>query len=113
FGHSMGAGIAFELTHALFRRGKHLPKALIVSSAKAPALRKPLPEPSDAELLAQVERLGGTTTNDPDWMKLVFPALRADTRLYRGYLPSAREPLPIPIFAYCGDSDPNLSFSEM
>jgi surfactin synthase thioesterase subunit/glycosyltransferase involved in cell wall biosynthesis len=113
FGHSMGAGIAFELTHALLRKGRRLPAALIVSAAKAPSLRKPLPEPSDGELLAQVEQLGDASTNDPDWMKLVFPALRADTRFYREYQPAVRDPLPAPIFAYCGDSDPNLSISEM
>jgi surfactin synthase thioesterase subunit/glycosyltransferase involved in cell wall biosynthesis len=116
FGHSMGAGIAFELTHALLRRGRRLPTALIVSSATAPALRRALPEPSDGELLAQLERLGGAPTgaaNNPDWMKLVFPALRADTRLYRTYRAPARGPLPVPIYAYCGDSDPNLKPADM
>ncbi len=79
-------------------------------------MRKPLPEPSDAELLAQLERLGGAppgAANDADWMKLVFPALRADTRLYRTYQPGPHPPLTVPIFAYCGDSDPNLSVEEM
>ena len=116
FGHSMGAGIAFELAHALWKRGRRLPSGLIVSSAKAPSLRTPLPEPTDAELLAQLERLGGApagAAHDPDWLKMVFPALRADTRLYRTYLPASREPLPAPIFAYCGDSDPNLSIDDM
>jgi surfactin synthase thioesterase subunit/glycosyltransferase involved in cell wall biosynthesis len=116
FGHSMGAGIAFELTHALMRKGRRLPGALIVSSAKAPALRQALPEPTDAELLAQIGKLGGVPEGaalDADWMKLVFPALRADTRLYRSYLPLKREPLPVPLFAYCGDADPNLKPDEM
>ncbi len=31
FGHSMGAGVAFELTRELRRRGKPHPEALIVS----------------------------------------------------------------------------------
>jgi surfactin synthase thioesterase subunit len=116
FGHSMGAGIAFELTHALSRKGRRLPDALVVSSAKAPALRQPLPDPSDAELVEQLEKLGGApvgAAKDPDWMSLVFPALRADMRLYRRYLPAKRDPLPLPIFAYCGDADPNLLPSEM
>jgi surfactin synthase thioesterase subunit/glycosyltransferase involved in cell wall biosynthesis len=112
FGHSMGAGIAFELVHALWRKGRRLPSALIVSSAKAPELRRPLPDPTDDELLAQVERLGGARV-DADWMKHAFPALRADTRLYRSYLPEKREPLPVPIFGYCGDADPGLTPAEM
>lgn len=110
FGHSMGAGIAFELTHALWRKGRRLPETLIVSSAKAPALRRPLPEPTDEELFVQLEKLGGAPA---DALKVVFPALRADTRLYRQYQPGKREPLPVPLFAYCGDSDPNLSPAEM
>ena len=116
FGHSMGAGIAFELTHSLLLRGRKLPAALIVSSAKAPAIRTPVPEPSDTELIAQLKKLGGApegATEDLDWMRLVFPALRADTRLYRRWQPKARNPLPVPIFAYCGDSDPNLSADNM
>jgi surfactin synthase thioesterase subunit/glycosyltransferase involved in cell wall biosynthesis len=116
FGHSMGAGVAFELTRALHKAGRRLPAALIVSSAKAPSLREPLPEPTDAELIAQLERLGGApagAAQDSEWMRVVFPALRADTRLYRGYLPVETGPLPVPIFGYCGDSDPNLSPAEM
>jgi surfactin synthase thioesterase subunit/glycosyltransferase involved in cell wall biosynthesis len=116
FGHSMGAGIAFELAHALRRRGKRLPSALIVSSAKAPSLRISLPEPSDSELIAQVERLGGAPPGaawNPDWMQWVFPALRADTDLYRRYRPEKHKPLDIPIFAYYGDADPNLRPEDM
>jgi surfactin synthase thioesterase subunit/glycosyltransferase involved in cell wall biosynthesis len=116
FGHSMGAGIAFELTHALRRAGKRLPGALIVSSAKAPRLRTALPDPDDSELLAQVERLGGAPAGaaaDPDWMRVVFPALRADTRLYRRYQPGPRSKLEVPIYAYCGDADPTLHADEM
>jgi surfactin synthase thioesterase subunit/glycosyltransferase involved in cell wall biosynthesis len=116
FGHSMGAGIAFELTHALRRAGKRLPSALIVSSAKAPRLRTVLPDPEDSELLAQIERLGGAPAGaaaDPVWMRVVFPALRADTQLYRRYQPGAHPKLDIPIYAYCGDDDPNLRPEEM
>jgi len=39
-GHSMGAGIAWELTRELRRRGLPLPRALVVSSARAPLLRR-------------------------------------------------------------------------
>jgi surfactin synthase thioesterase subunit/glycosyltransferase involved in cell wall biosynthesis len=116
FGHSMGAGIAFELTHALLRRGRRLPAALIVSSAMAPSLRRPSLDPSDAELLAQLERLGGApagAVEDADWMKLVFPSLRVDASLYRQYQAAHRDRLPVPIFAYCGDSDPNLKPGDM
>lgn len=39
-GHSMGAGLAFEVTRELRRRGMPLPERLVLSSAHAPATRK-------------------------------------------------------------------------
>ncbi len=105
FGHSMGAGVAFELARELRRRGKPLPQALIVSGARAPQLRKgwtPPPEPSDSELL---ERLHG----NPEALRLALPALRADIRLYSNYAYSQEAPLPVPITAFAGLSDANVT----
>ncbi len=116
FGHSMGAGIAFELAHSLIQSGRRTPSALIVSATKAPRLREVIAEPTEDELIGQLERLGGLpagTARNRDWMQHVFPALRADTQLYRQYAPTRRDPLDIPIFAYCGDADPNISIADM
>jgi surfactin synthase thioesterase subunit/glycosyltransferase involved in cell wall biosynthesis len=108
FGHSMGAGIAFELTRWLRRHGKPLPKMLIVSAARAPQYRlnlTPPPEPTDDELIEQLRTLEGI----PDEMlRLALPLLRADTRLYRNYVYTPEDPLPVPIVAYGGASDPNV-----
>jgi surfactin synthase thioesterase subunit/glycosyltransferase involved in cell wall biosynthesis len=103
FGHSMGAGIAFELTRVL----EHPPRALIVSAARGPQYREdlqPRPDPSDEELLAQLTALGG----DRESLALALPLLRADTRLYRNYRFAPGPPLAIPIAAYGGADDPNV-----
>lgn len=113
FGHSMGAGIAFELTRALRRSGSTLPRALVVSGAKPPQFRlnqKVRPDPPDEELAEQIRALGGVAE---DLISLALPVLRADTKLYRNYRYEDEPPLPVPLIAYCGVSDPNVSIAEM
>lgn len=114
FGHSMGAGVAFELTRSLRRAGAVLPKALIVSGARAPQYRtglEPNPELSDEQLIAELARLGGMPCeilNNREAFELALLPLRADTLLYRNYRYLPEPPLAIPIFAYGGASDPNV-----
>ncbi|MDQ6678272.1 MAG: thioesterase domain-containing protein, partial [Acidobacteriota bacterium] len=109
FGHSMGAGIAFELARELRRSGGPMPVKLIVSGARAPQYRvnrQPGPEPDDERLIGEIRALQGL----PDeLLPLALPVLRADTRLYRNYTYQPEQPLAIPIFAYGGTEDPNVS----
>lgn len=110
FGHSMGAGIAFEVTRWLRARNHSLPDTLIVSGARAPQFRlgwQPGPDPSDSELIDELRRLGGLPA-DPDLLKIVLPVLRADTNLYRRYVYQPEEPLSLPVIAYGGADDPNV-----
>ncbi|MGE5487949.1 MAG: alpha/beta fold hydrolase [bacterium] len=114
FGHSMGAGVAFELARWLRRKGLPLPVALVVSGARAPRFRaKPLeaPEPSDAEFIEEIRRRDGMPAevlNDPELMRLILPALKADTILYRNWVCAKEEPLACPIRAYGGAADANV-----
>ena len=113
FGHSMGAGLAFELVRMLRRTGGTLPRALVVSGAKPPQYRLnrvPQPDPTDEELAAQIQALGSVSD---DLLQLALPVLRSDTRLYRNYRYNEEPPLSIPIFAYCGALDPNVSPERM
>jgi surfactin synthase thioesterase subunit/glycosyltransferase involved in cell wall biosynthesis len=111
FGHSMGSGIAFELARSLRRIGAPLPRVLIVSSARAPQDRTSRKrEPSDAELTEELAGLGELT---PQAIDLILPILRADTRLYRNYVYQPEPPLGIPIVAYGGASDPNLTAEQL
>ena len=118
YGHSMGAAIAFELARALRRAGQPLPRGLFVSAARAPQSRlghQPQADPDDASLLEQLRRLEGVPAEvlaNAAVMRLLLPALRADTRLYRNYIYLPEEPLAIPIYAYGGDADPNVSRAQ-
>lgn len=93
FGHSMGAGIAFELARI------SAPQALIVSAARAPHYRGdgfiPGPDPTDEELRQLL----------PDVPEAVLPTLRADTRLYRRYRYKPGPKLTVPLHAFGGDDD--------
>lgn len=115
FGHSMGAGIAFELTRALRRAGLPLPRSLHVSGARAPIYRlnhTPPPEPSLRDFIEELRRLEGfppSVLNNPELLKLALPALLADARLYRHYRYSPEAPLELPLYVYGGDADPNIT----
>lgn len=115
FGHSMGAGVAFELARRLRGSGNAMPVRLLVSGARAPQCRlnrTPPPEPGEAELLEQLRRLEGIpreALEDEHVMRLLLPALRADTSLYRTYTYREEPPLACPISAFGGESDPGVA----
>jgi Predicted thioesterase involved in non-ribosomal peptide biosynthesis len=119
FGHSMGGVVAFELCRELRRRERPLPRTLIAASARAPRFRRghiPQPDPTDAELIADLARLEGTppeVLNNPDLLRVLLPALRADTILYRNYVYTEEPPLPIAIHACGGLSDPNVTAAHL
>jgi surfactin synthase thioesterase subunit/glycosyltransferase involved in cell wall biosynthesis len=114
FGHSMGAGIAFELARELQRRSLPAPAGLFVSSARAPRFRigiEPQPDPEDRTLLQDIRRRGGLSEevlSRPELLQAILPALRADTRLYRNYRYEPGEPLSIPVFIYSAEEDSDL-----
>jgi surfactin synthase thioesterase subunit/glycosyltransferase involved in cell wall biosynthesis len=119
FGHSMGAGIAFELARALRREGQPLPLRLFVSSARSPVLRReppPGPPLSREELLTEIERLEGfprEVLDNPKLLELALPALEADARLYREYVSPPEAPLNIPIHVFSGTLEPNLREDDL
>jgi surfactin synthase thioesterase subunit/glycosyltransferase involved in cell wall biosynthesis len=114
YGHSMGAAIAFELTRLLRKENRPLPAALYVSGARAPRFRLghvPPAEPTEEEFLRDLDRLEGIppeVRQNRDLLRVVLPALQADTALYRGYVYREEPPLDCPIFAYGGAEDPNV-----
>jgi len=119
FGHSMGAGIAFELARALRRAGLPLPQSLHVSGARAPQFRLnhvPPPEPTLRDFIEELRRLEGfppSVLNQPELLKLALPALLADARLYRTYVYTPEPPLDVPVYAYGGDADPNVTAAHL
>lgn len=113
FGHSMGAGIAFELAKELRRQRKPLPESLIVSGARAPQYRtEAVPTVSDEDLIERFHHLGGFLNNGENQQELIqqiLPTLKADTELYRKYIYTPDRPLDLPIIAYAGAEDINVS----
>lgn len=119
FGHSMGALISFELTRQLQRQGGPMPVQLFLSGHRAPQLPKEddpifhLPEP---EFVEELRRLNGTpdqVLQNEELMKLMIPILRADFELCDTYQYTQVAPLPVPITAYGGLQDVEVSRDQL
>jgi surfactin synthase thioesterase subunit len=88
---------------------------LFVSAARAPQFRlghQPQPDPDDATLIQELQGLESVPAevlDNPELMRLMMPTVRADTRLYRNYVYRPEQPLSIPIYAFGGIMDPNVS----
>jgi medium-chain acyl-[acyl-carrier-protein] hydrolase len=119
FGHSMGAVVAFELARELRRRERSLPVILIASGARAPQFRRhhvPPPPPTRESLIEDLRRLGGISPaviDHPAFDRTILPALEADVVLYRNYIYTEDAPLPIPIRAYGGLDDANVTRTHL
>lgn len=111
FGHSLGGLIAFELAQTLRARGLDSPLCLFVSGCRAPRLGlsgNTLHDAPEDELLAELERLGGTpgeALHNRELMSLMLPTLRADFSLWETYHCAHRQPLECPIVAFGGLRD--------
>jgi surfactin synthase thioesterase subunit/glycosyltransferase involved in cell wall biosynthesis len=111
FGHSMGAVVAFELARWLRRHGHALPRALLISAARAPQFRRgwsPPPDPDDEHLIEEMhwaEEVPRQMLSDSEFRRAILPALRADAAIYRRYIYDEEPPLDCPIRAYGGAAD--------
>ncbi|NHC44332.1 thioesterase II family protein [Motilibacter aurantiacus] len=88
FGHSLGAYVAYEVA----RRLPVSPVALVVSGADGPQARVPAARRrttlSDAELVDELRRLGGTPAvvlDNEELLELLMPTIRADFELVDSY----------------------------
>ncbi|GAA4617084.1 thioesterase II family protein [Saccharopolyspora hordei] len=111
FGHSGGALLAFELARALHRRGGPQPLHLLLSGQAAPdepPVAEPIHELPDAEFLAALGALGGTprsVADDPELMRVLLPALRADFTLGERYRYEPGPPLEAAMTVFGGHDD--------
>ncbi|AZM51514.1 thioesterase [Streptomyces sp. WAC 01529] len=116
FGHSLGAVLAYELTHLLSKRDVHVER-LVVSGSPGPWTQRErraagLP---DEEFLARVEEFAGfrhPALDHPEMRELILPVLQADCEMHENYLPSTDEPVSVPICSLRGDSDGLVTADE-
>lgn len=110
FGHSMGALVAYELTHALCAAGRP-PVHLIVSGQQAAHRRAPREDVHtlpDDELIERLTELAGTPREVlayPEMLEYLLPIMRADFRLCETYEHVPRPPFDVPITVMAGDDD--------
>ena len=118
FGHSMGASLAFELAGLLEQQADIEPAVLFASGRQAPSR----PDSNDVhlrgdeELIAEMQRLGGTDARilaNPEMREIVLPSLRGDFRAAETYRPTRTEVLSCPISALMGDADPRAREPEV
>lgn len=117
FGHSLGALVAFELTHAVLERGGPPPVHLVVSGCAAPQSLTPDAERvTDEEVLGLMRSLGGTPEAflaDPRVARLLLPRVRSDLVIRNSFRYRPRPPLDVPVTALAADADPRASVAEV
>jgi surfactin synthase thioesterase subunit len=118
FGHSLGAVLAFELAREFLLRPRLDVVRLIVSGSPGPWNQRTdratgLP---DEEFVRRVEEFAGYAHEalaNPYMREVILPAMRADVEMHESYVPSADEPLPVPITAVRGLDDALVSRGQI
>ncbi len=117
YGHSMGALVGFEMARQAAITAMPMPTRLFVGGSRPPSnpnRHPPLRNATDADILAEVHRLGGTpqaVLESQELMALALPMLRADFSVHETY---RREGIiDTPITAFCGTADADVTASEM
>lgn len=120
FGHSMGAVLASEVARRLMELSRPVPRHLIVSGRRPPSRpdrHAPIGELPDAAFVAEIGRrydgIPREILANPDVLALLLPSLRADIAALEKFQPGLRPPLPIPVSAFGGDSDPMTPLADI
>lgn len=119
FGHSMGALIAFELTRKLRRENGPMPRRLFLASSSAPQIAKrhpqiyALPEREFVEALQHRSNIPAQALQHSELMQLLLPTLRADFALCDTYEYLPEEPLHLPIHAFGGLEDQDVTKDDL
>jgi medium-chain acyl-[acyl-carrier-protein] hydrolase len=111
YGHSNGGLMAFELARTLRRTAGPMPRHIFVGGRPAPQVRVDEEEihslPHD-QFVAALRRYAGTPEEilqNAEIMELIMPLLRADFALGETYAYADEPPLDVPITAYHGVRD--------
>ncbi|MFB7476823.1 thioesterase II family protein [Kitasatospora sp. NPDC056184] len=118
FGHSMGAGVVYEVALELERRHGRPADLVIVSGSRAPHHRDPRDRDDldDRTLIEEVRRLNRSFEElaaAPELLELVMPSIRADFKLAARYFRSPPVALRAPLLALGGIADPDVSPEDL
>ncbi len=120
FGHSLGAILAFEFIRKLRQTGRPQPRHLFVSAHNAPQVRRPnspLHHLPDAQFITAVQNgyngIPQAVLNEPELMRMLLPALRADFQMVETYTYQPQPPLTCPISAFYGQADPETTIPHI
>ncbi|MCF8257157.1 MAG: alpha/beta fold hydrolase [Flavobacteriales bacterium] len=113
YGHSMGAMLAYLLTHRLAETGRPLPQHLFLSSFPAPAHHhdRHRGTMTDEQFIAHMRTLGGlppAVLDEPKLLRIILPMLRADIAAIDSYRYLDHEPLAVPITVMFGSQETAL-----
>jgi medium-chain acyl-[acyl-carrier-protein] hydrolase len=110
FGHSLGARLAYELTHRLAAGGHPAPELLAVSGCRAPSVPAATPTmhlmdgPALRDRLRELNGVPAEVLASAEMMALLEPTLRADLRLAETWEPTPGR-ITAPVLALCGEHD--------
>ncbi len=120
FGHSLGSLLAFEVARDLRRHGERIPRHVYVSARRAPQHRiegELLHQLPDDRMVDLLSRLYGaippSIAAEPDLLKPLLEALRADLEIHETYDHRPEAPLPCPISTLGGTSDRLVTMEQL
>jgi medium-chain acyl-[acyl-carrier-protein] hydrolase len=118
FGHSMGALIGFETAKRLRAMNGPDPVQLFISASRAPHLEEQAPthDLPEEDLIVRLRSLNGTAQvvlDNPEWLRLYLPIVRADLAVDETYWSPDRVPVKCPILAFGGSSDKEVTLEEL
>lgn len=118
FGHSLGAVLAYELTHRLAA----LPEVFVVGlvASGSPDPWSPREEratgQADDEFLRRVSLFSGyshTALDNPTMREMLLPILRADVEMHENYSPLSDAPLDVPVIVVRGSDDALVAANQI
>jgi len=119
FGHSLGALLAFELTHYCQQNHLPMPVHLFVSGCAAPRYRDPpsgFQNMADERFIEVLKAYKGTpreVLEHEELMQVLLPMLRADFTMADNYIHTARQRLDIPMTVFAGTEDDRVSAKQI
>ncbi|BCB89238.1 thioesterase [Phytohabitans suffuscus] len=108
YGLSMGARVAWALTHSLRDEGLPPPAALFLASVAVPGHREGKADWTEGEVLEYLRQMGGTPPeifSEPALLAGLLPTLRADLKLVDSFHLRPATPLRTPIHVFAGIDD--------